>query len=594
MEFTWDNKDEEYVLNATDATDENGVLRVENARAKTQVSLLKSDAATKQAVAGAEFGIYTRHDIYNVDGEKIVDAGTRLGTVTTDAEGKAVSDIDFPLMSEEYQAETDSGNNETLSVENPGATEAPVAPTAAPLPDVAALSQKISFSRMFPMAASTGIFALPETTAVPEETEEPEISEELDETETPDTDAASGSAVTLNSGDYYLKELSVPGSYYLNETEYLVHLEYKEQETKVIAADVEAVNTQTSTVISKTSITNSEELLGCELQITDATGSAIVSWTSGDKDSIKLNEKLEKMGYRNVTAVLDEKRAVQINGLLHDTTYTLTEIRPADGFVTADSISFHLIQGENGQTLVALVNRENMTLQTDNIVHMVDDTTKVEISKTEIAGSEEIPGCELEITEKETGTVVESWTSTKEKHIIEQKLVVGKTYILTEKRPADGYTTADSVEFTVEDSGEVQSVQMKDDTTKIRLIKLAGDTGQGLRGAKFEVYDSNDKKVMSFTSKEEGYDIIGKLKAGETYTFKEIEAPKGYQLAEPVKYTVKDTGEVQKVSVTDKKTPTPRVPQTGGTTPLVAAVILLSLLGCTGIFFFRRKRVRVK
>lgn len=52
--------------------------------------------------------------------------------------------------------------------------------------------------------------------------------------------------------------------------------------------------------------------------------------------------------------------------------------------------------------------------------------------------------------------------------------------------------------------------------------------------------------------------IFGKLKAGENYTFKEIEAPKGCQLAEPVKYTIKDTGEVQKVSVTDKKTPTPR------------------------------------
>ena len=617
VEFTWDNKDEEYVLNATDATDENGVLRVENARAKTQVSLLKSDAATKQAVAGAEFGIFTKHDIFNIDGKKIVDAGTRLGTVTTDADGRAVSDLDFPLMSKEYQAETDSGNNETPSVENPGETEATAVPTATLLLDVAALSQKISFSRMFPMAASTGIFALPETTAVPEESEEPEMPEEPDETETPDTDAASGSAVTLNSGDYYLKELSVPGSYYLNETEYPVHLEYKDQETKVIAADVEAVNTQTSTVISKTSITNSGELPGCELQITDATGSAIVSWTSGNKDSIKLNEKLEDTGYRNVTAVLDEKGAVQINGLLHDMTYTLTETRPADGFVTADSISFQLIQGENEQTLVALVNGENMTLQTDNIVRMVDDTTKVEISKTEIAGSEEIPGCELEITEKETGTVVESWTSTKEKHIIEQKLAVGKTYILTEKRPADGYATADSIEFTVEDSGEVQSVQMKDDTTKIRLIKLAGDTGQGLRGAKFEIYDSDDKKVLTFTSKEEGYDIIGKLKVGETYTFKEIEAPKGYQLAEPVKYTVKDTGEVQKVSVTDKKTPTPRVPQTGGTTPLVAAVILLSLLGFSGVIwkfrlcraknglpffrgvrfsgtpFFRRKRVRV-
>ena len=99
---------------------------------------------------------------------------------------------------------------------------------------------------------------------------------------------------------------------------------------------------------------------------------------------------------------------------------------------------------------------------------------------------------------------------------------------------------------------------------------------------------------MSFSSKEEGYDIIGKLKVGETYTFKEVEAPKGYQLAKEVKYKVKDTGELQKVSVTDKKTPTPKVPQTGGTTPLVVAVILLSMLGCAGIFLFCRKRVRAR
>ncbi len=553
VEFTWDNKDEEYVLNATDVTDENGVLRVENARAKAQVSLFKSDAATKQAVAGAEFGIYTKHDIFNIDGEKIVDAGTRLGTVTTGADGRAVSNLDFPLMSEEYN----SGDAETPSVE------------------------------------------------IPEETENPEEAEKAEETETPDADAVSGSAVTLNSGDYYLKELSVPGSYYLNEAEYPVHLEYKDQESKVIAAEVEAVNTQTSTVISKTSIANSEELPGCELQITDAAGNVIVSWISGNKDSIRLKEKLEELGYCNVTVILNEKGAVQVNGLLHDTTYTLTETRPADGFATADSITFQLVQGENGQTRVVIVNSENRTVQTDNVIHMVDDTTKVEISKTEIAGSEEIPGCELEITEKDTDTVIESWTSTKEKHIVEQKFVAGKTYVLTEKRPADGYATADSIEFTVEDTGKIQSVGMKDDTTKIRLIKLADDTGQGLPDAKFEVYDSSDKKVMSFDSNEEGYDIIGKLKAGETYTFKETEAPKGYQLAEPVQYTVKDTGEVQKVSVTDKRTPGPKVPQTGGTTPLVAAVILLFLLGCgfplyrSGVrfsvtSFFRKKMVRVK
>lgn len=599
VEFTWENKDEEYVLNATDATDENGVLRVENARAKTQVSLFKSDAATRQAVAGAEFGIFTRHDIYNVDGEKIVDAGTRLGTVTTDADGRAVSDIDFPLMSKGYAAPATEAGVET----EPADTQAPATgtpepaasalPQASSLPELQTLAQLLNPLRMLEMAANQDTEETGSNETDTEESDAPEGIQTPDAEGTMEPDSEAGDALRLNSGDYYLKELSVSGSYYLNETEYPVHLEYEDQETEVIAAEVEAANTQTSTVISKTSIANSEELAGCGLQVTDAEGNVIVSWVSGDKDSIRLNEKLESMGYRNVTAVLNEKGAVQVNGLLHDTVYTLTETRPADGFVTADSISFQLVEGENGQTLVALVNGEDRALQTDNTIHMIDDTTKVEISKTEIAGSEEIPGCELEITEKDTDTVIEAWTSTKQKHIIEQKLAVGKTYVLTEKRPADGYATADSIEFTIKDSGEVQGVQMKDDTTKIRLIKLAGDTGQGLRGAKFEVYDSSDKKVMEFTSKEEGYDIIGKLKAGETYTFKEIEAPKGYKLAEPVKYTVKDTGEVQKVSVTDKKTPTPKVPQTGGTTPLAAAVILLFLLGCAGILWkFRLGRGR--
>ena len=439
VEFSWNNKDEEYVLNATDVTDENGVLRVENTRAKTAVSLFKADAATRQAVSGAVFGIYTKNDIFNVDGEKIVEAGATLGTVTTDSEGKATADIDFPLMSEGYT----SGAGET-----------------------------------------------PESVA-------PAL-----ETETPETDVTTGPAIALNSGDYYLKELSVSDSYYLNETEYPVHLEYKDQNTKVIAAAVEAANTQTTTTISKTSVTGSGEVPGCELQITDAEGNVIVSWISGSADSIAVNDKLTEMGYCNVTADVNGDGSLNINGLFHDTTYTLTETRPADGYATADSISFQLIEGEDSRTLAAIVQGDEMIMQEDNIVRMVDDTTK------------------------------------------------------------------------------------------IRLIKLAKDTGEGMRGAKFEVYDSEGNKVMSFTSKEDGYDITGKLAVGETYTFKETKAPKGYQLAKPVKYTVKDTGKVQKISITDKKTPKPHVPQTGGTTPFVPAVILLFALGCGGILIVRRKRVR--
>lgn len=584
VEFNWKNKDEEYVLNATDATDKDGVLNVANARAKTAISLFKTDAATRQAVEGAVFGIFTRNDIYNADGEKIVAAGTQLGTVTTDADGKAESDLDLPLMSKDYpKAAADSA----VDAEP---TETPAVGTMPPLESLLTLANtsKTAFGKDTEDVEDESGEDMETEEDAEDESEDDAAGETEDESESvPATD----SATTLNSGDYYLKELSVSDSYYLNQTEYPVHLEYKNPETKVIAADVKAENTQTNTVISKTSVTNSEELPGCELQIIDATGSAIVSWISGDKDSIKLNEELKEMGYRNVTAVLDEKGAVQINGLLHDTTYTLTETRPADGFATADSISFQLVEGKNSRTLAAIV-EDDMIIQPDHVVRMVDDTTKVEISKTEITGEDEIPGCELEIADKESGEVIDFWTSTEEKHLVEQKFIVGRTYVLTEKRPAEGYVTADSVEFTVEDTGEIQSVKMEDETTKIRLIKLAGDTGEGLRGAKFEVYDSEGKKVLAFTSKEDGYDITGKLAVGETYTFKEVEAPKGYKLAKAVKYTIKDTGELQKVSVTDERQPKPHVPQTGGNTPLKAAVFLFVLAGGAWLVF-RKKRLGV-
>ena len=62
---------------------------------------------------------------------------------------------------------------------------------------------------------------------------------------------------------------------------------------------------------------------------------------------------------------------------------------------------------------------------------------------------------------------------------------------MTEKRPADGFVTASDVEFTVSDTGEVQGVSMKDDTTKIEFSKIASDTKKLLKGAKYKVLDSN-------------------------------------------------------------------------------------------------------
>lgn len=90
---------------------------------------------------------------------------------------------------------------------------------------------------------------------------------------------------------------------------------------------------------------------------------------------------------------------------------------------------------------------------------MKDDVTKVEISKTDIAGKE-LPGAKLTILDKD-GKTVESWTSEDKPHYIEM-LPIGE-YVLHEESAPEGYLVAEDVEFEVKDTGEIQKVVMKDE-----------------------------------------------------------------------------------------------------------------------------------
>ena len=65
---------------------------------------------------------------------------------------------------------------------------------------------------------------------------------------------------------------------------------------------------------------------------------------------------------------------------------------------------------------------------------------------------------------------------------------------------------------------------MVDDTIKVEFNKIASDTKKQLGGAKYKVYDSNGKKVYEFITGKKAEFIEGMFKAGETYTFKEVDA----------------------------------------------------------------------
>lgn len=135
---------------------------------------------------------------------------------------------------------------------------------------------------------------------------------------------------------------------------------------------------------------------------------------------------------------------------------------------------------------------------------------------------------------------------------------------------------------------------MVDEQTHIQLLKLDRETGQALGGAKFVVTDSKGNKVMKFVTKDDAYDITGKLVVGETYTFTEVSAPSGYQLAKPVQLTIKDTGKVQTVTVKDAPIPeVPDTPQTGGNMPIIPiAAGLLMVVGAAVVIWKRRTVVK--
>ena len=304
------------------------------------------------------------------------------------------------------------------------------------------------------------------------------------------------------------------------------------------------------------------------------------------------------MGYDNVRVENGDGYAVKIYGLLHDREYTLTETKPSDGFVTASDIIFKLAESDdaNAKTRVLIKDGDAFNENIDNQVVMYDDTTKIEFSKTDITNGKELPGCHMQVTEKDTGKVMDEWVSSRQSHVIEGKYAVGKTYVLMETKPRDGYATATSIEFTVADDGKVQKVNMVDDTIKVEFNKIASDTKKQLGGAKYKVYDSKGKKVYEFTTGKKAEFIEGMFKAGETYTFKEVDAPEHYKVARDKKIRIKDTGKVQKLTVTDERIPVvPDTPQTSINEKTAGmAVSLISLLLALGCFACVRAKDRSK
>lgn len=127
-------------------------------------------------------------------------------------------------------------------------------------------------------------------------------------------------------------------------------------------------------------------------------------------------------------------------------------------------------------------------------------------------------------------------------------LSVGTTYVMHEIEAPEQYMLAEDVSFTYTGTDRVQ-VTMKDE--KIfepdtpggyqLTVKKVNPDGDAVANAKFTLTDETAGTVRAtFVSDENGMickDLSQYLKAGHVYVLAETEAPEGYQLAAPLRFT---------------------------------------------------------
>lgn len=98
-------------------------------------------------------------------------------------------------------------------------------------------------------------------------------------------------------------------------------------------------------------------------------------------------------------------------------------------------------------------------------LNVSDDYTKVDISKVDASGEQEVEGAQLTLYGPDK-TEIDSWTSSDKPHRVEH-LAPG-TYSLRETMSPRTYDLAEEITFEIKDTGEVQSVAMKDAPIEIK------------------------------------------------------------------------------------------------------------------------------
>lgn len=391
----------------------------------------------------------------------------------------------------------------------------------------------------------------------------------------------------LPLGKYQVVEIEAPKGFVLCDEPFPVELTYKDDHTDVVYGNADFVNERVKTKLSV-------------IKTDGVTKNPVEGATYGvfaKEDILDVNGEVAVKADTMVdTAVTTASGQAIFAADLPLANYYVKEVESPEGYVMDDTV--YDVDFTYKDSLMAVLEKE-ITVEETPII--------VEVSKTDITTGKELKGATLEVIDSD-GEVYASWITDGKPHQLEA--IPAGDYTLKETASPYGYLIANEVEFTVEETGEIQKVAMSDERVKgaVEIYKTDSKTKSPIKGVEFELRNKDGKVLAKLITDKKGYakndlldigtyDEEGNFEKDIPYYVVETKAAKGYVIdTTPHEVLLQyDDSAMENVVYTLKlknKPEKPKLPQTGGGyRPWLFGVAGGFLIGA-GIYLNRRRKRR--
>ena len=274
----------------------------------------------------------------------------------------------------------------------------------------------------------------------------------------------------------------------------------------------------------------------------------VVIGSGGDTQSITIKNK--KLGGLVINKV-DSVTGKPLEGVQFKITYADGRFADAEGGKLSSNGLY--VTDQNGQIILnkipgTIMVTEVQTIpgysidentRTQTVVVNPDDTQTLTFTNTPIGGliitksdessGKRLSGVQFEVR-KMNGEIIGTYT-TDRNGVIQLPQLDSGWYTVTELKTVSGYqldTTPQQVE--VKDGQTATLALTNRKTSNILLHKVDADTGKGIYGATFLLYDSSHNPIGQYTTDQNGYIYMDEGLADGRYYLREIQAADGYIL----------------------------------------------------------------